>query len=76
MLQIRNPATWNSPTRKRPERSPRSGTSGCRIARRAGVSRASVPVIRSKTNSSGGASASASFISGQLPAQVTTMIAR
>ena len=46
------------------------------MTKRAGASSASVPVIRSSTNRSGGASASASFISGQFTAQVTTMIAR
>ena len=37
---------------------------------------ARVPTRRSNTKTKGGASASASFISGQLAAQLTTMIAR
>jgi hypothetical protein len=46
------------------------------MAGKTGASRIKVPISRSSTKTSGGASASASFISGQLPAQLTTMIAR
>ena len=35
MLQIRKPATWSCPTQKRPSRSPRTGSSGCFVARSA-----------------------------------------
>ena len=75
MLQIRNPATCSSPTQnsvkplaaQRQQRLPR--------ASRAGAISSRLPSSRSSTNSSGGTWPSASFISGQLPAQVSTMIA-
>ena len=72
----RKPVTWNWPTQNSPSRSPGSGTSGALIARSTGASRINVPISRSSTKTSGGASVSASFIKGQLPAQLTTMIAR
>ena len=72
----KKPVTWNWPTQNSPSRSPRSGTSGAPIAPSTGASRISVPISRSSTKTSGGASANASFIKGQLPAQLMTMIAR
>jgi len=68
--------TCNWPIQNRPSRSPGIGNSGTRIAGRTGPINATVPIKRSSTKSSGGASASASFIKGQLAAQVTTMTAR
>ena len=76
MLKIRNPATCSWPTTNKPQRSPGTGNSGARNKSRAGASNATVPTRRSSTKTTGGASASASCISGQLPAQVTTMTAR
>ena len=76
MLKIRNAAICSWPTTNRPQRSPGTGNSGARNSKRAGASNATVPTRRNSTNTMGGASASASFISGQLPAQVTTMTAR
>ena len=76
MPKIMNPAICNCPTQNRPSRSPRSGSSRSPITSSAGAITATVPTRRSSTKDSGGASARASFISGQLPAQPATMIAR
>ena len=43
MLKIMNPATCSRPTTNWPSRSPRSGTSGARIAASIGAISASVP---------------------------------
>jgi hypothetical protein len=76
MPKTRKPATCNWPTTNSPSRSPASGNSGSRIASMIGAISASVPPSRNSTKMNGGASASASFIKGQLPAQETTVIAR
>ena len=76
MLQIRKPATWSCPTQNRPSRSPRTGNSGCLVAANIGAIKARLPISRNSTNTSGGTWPSASFISGQLPAQVVTITAR
>src|SRR5437016_3494222 len=54
MLKIRNAATCNWPTTKRPQRSPGTGNSGARNKSRAGASNATVPTRRSSTNTIGG----------------------
>ena len=76
MLKIMKPATCNWPTMNWPSRSPRRGSSGARSAVSIGPISASVPTRRSSTKTGPGASASASFMIGQLPAQLTTTIAR
>ena len=76
MLKIMNPATCSRPTISWASRSPRRGASGARIATSIGPISASVPTRRNSTKTGPGASASASFMIGQLPAQLTTTTAR
>jgi hypothetical protein len=76
MLQIKKPATCNSPTQNSPSRSPRTGDSGCRVATSAGAISARLPASRGSTKRNEGTWPSASFINGQLAAQVSTIAAR